>query len=1463
MPVYQYEDQHYDLPDGLTNEQAIAKIEAHLGKTKSDEPSLLDKATGVGQAAASLISGAAAMPAGFLAGVMQKANDPSNVDFEKQVASNIDRYTYEPSRELGKEYAGKVGQVLNDVGIPALAHLGGVHLPTTGNIATQIKSKKSTVPSTLGAFKAIDELGKQELKGQGELFPETLSDTTGHASPIVPPNFEPTTPLRQRRQMELQLERPETVNIDNAGVSLRPEDMKAVEAAKEAELARLDEQARQQGNQDFLQAKQGEVFEPQTNMHRDYTDQRVADANGGERPLTRAEFDKTLENLTKEEGTRFQAPEDKAAAYQQYLDHLNENQPGLFDIGSRTEGWKEQNYQNSVPRMVDEHPFVKNAEKKLAKQEAFIESLREQVANGESRATVLVGEMRALKDAQEKVAVIRANVTEALQKKEVPKPLNVGKFSRQRGAIDPSVFLGKFPDFAASKFKDAMGKLMVMYHGTSKDVPFKDIKANKTGIWVTDNPTDASSYAMENDSMGYTRDGWKLTPKNTASRVMPVYVNAKNLYKLTPEDRAKYKTANNYTKIQTELTERAKALGYDGINWEGGVYTVFSADQVKSALSPLNSGKFSKQKGAILNPFDFITKDKNPEKFKENMWGWLPEQRPVEQIISDSIRDKVPDVNQNFLQRAANHFTKGSRYQAIKTNNPIIRYASDLITRADQQIKLATGNMIHEILAPASRAMNTSERTAIAALMQHAEKNSVKLTPEFLAEHGYSEAQIKYVEAQKAMAADAARRINETQALAGEPPITLRTSYIATRFSGDFRRLITKDDKVVGVIGANTKWQLDNLVKQLQEKHPEYTLGNEQFYGGTKANKNAGFAEMLNYLSGKDPSIKEFYERVNNLLSDDAYDYLNAKTHTMEKKGVFGSEGNKLFTSAKENAEAMIEAQQRYYESIVRWSEMNKAVEKLKPLLKEDNGLEMPKAKQWTREYLEGALGNNPSELGRAVDNIFSTLGKVSGVGTTIPSHILSSAKRLVNGLLLGHLNIPFMGMNIMQPARVMPEMAAYLKSKGAEVGWDIGMGRSLMTMQKEAMKKPLDALETDALKYAKDNHVYSSNLLETGNSIKKGGEYAWDYGTQWGVGQIEAQTRKSVYLSFVNILDASGIKRSEGLFEAAHNLTDSAMNNYAQSEAPRAFQEMGSLGRASYNLVGYKHNELSRLVMLAREIPNNATFSPLLVAMASQMFWAGLKGTVIYHEADWFVRKISELMGKPTSITKMLLDHPEISDKWKYGVPGQAVGADISSRMGLQVAPSSLGDALFPGGSKLVDIGKAAGKLATDRTEYDAKNLVRELAPNSANGLIDRAWFSQPMADGKELAINRNKIAGDIVRDTTGQRLKNFGLTGINESKQKENNYETDRISRWYDDARGSALKQAAKVFYTSGKIPSDFAQNYIKLQGDPTKLEKDIMQMAIEQKVPVETLKNMQDAMSTSLTSKYRLQRRTEAVK
>jgi len=48
MPVYQYEGQHFDLPEGLSNEQAISKIQAHLSSTKPAQaaPAATDVNTG-------------------------------------------------------------------------------------------------------------------------------------------------------------------------------------------------------------------------------------------------------------------------------------------------------------------------------------------------------------------------------------------------------------------------------------------------------------------------------------------------------------------------------------------------------------------------------------------------------------------------------------------------------------------------------------------------------------------------------------------------------------------------------------------------------------------------------------------------------------------------------------------------------------------------------------------------------------------------------------------------------------------------------------------------------------------------------------------------------------------------------------------------------------------------------------------------------------------------------------------------------------------------------------------------------------------------------------------------------------------------------------------------------------------------------------------------------------------------
>lgn len=299
---------------------------------------------------------------------------------------------------------------------------------------TKVPADKTTEPKVQGSS-ILDEV-KSEVPTK-DLFPETLQDQTGHATPYDAGQMgvtEPVTPLRVRRQQELGFpETPGTINVDAAGVSVRPEDAAAVEAMKAREMARMDADAHQRLAAEQLTAKQGELFEPETNMHRDYTDMRVSDGRGGERSLTFKEFEQTLANLEAQKETAFRRPEDMQKAYDDYLVQVSGRQADMFDIGSRQEAFARGVLEDQLPSRVDNHPFVRNAEKRLAKQEKFVEDLKAQIASGETKATALIGEMKALKEAQEKVAAVRENVEAGLRKGENP-PFNT-RTRKQGGGV--------------------------------------------------------------------------------------------------------------------------------------------------------------------------------------------------------------------------------------------------------------------------------------------------------------------------------------------------------------------------------------------------------------------------------------------------------------------------------------------------------------------------------------------------------------------------------------------------------------------------------------------------------------------------------------------------------------------------------------------------------------------------------------------------------------------------------------------------------------------------------------------------------------------------------------------------------------------------------------------------------------------------------------------------------------------
>ena len=101
-----------------------------------------------------------------------------------------------------------------------------------------------------------------------------------------------------------------------------------------------------------------------------------------------------------------------------------------------------------------------------------------------------------------------------------------------------------------------------LYHGTSKDKPFKGFKSSRNGTWFTTDPAEASKYAIENDSMGFDTSGGKIERKNTASRVIPANHEFEKT-KVVTELPEELRNAENYKKAQGEYFDKLRTEGYD------------------------------------------------------------------------------------------------------------------------------------------------------------------------------------------------------------------------------------------------------------------------------------------------------------------------------------------------------------------------------------------------------------------------------------------------------------------------------------------------------------------------------------------------------------------------------------------------------------------------------------------------------------------------------------------------------------------------------------------------------------------------------------------------------------------------------------------------------------------------------------------------------------------------------------
>ena len=849
------------------------------------------------------------------------------------------------------------------------------------------------------------------------------------------------------------------------------------------------------------------------------------------------------------------------------------------------------------------------------------------------------------------------------------------------------------------------------------------------------------------------------------------------------------------------------------------------------------------------------------------------------------LATKASDVSQNAIQKATNALTKGGTYLKGKVNNPVVHYTVDSFLKADSLAKAEITSKVHDTYLGSLRELSKTERTDAFELLNLADLNQKELTPELMQKHGVSKKVQDFVQVHQIMMNDVLGKINEAREATGKKPITARTAYSAMSMTGDFRKVVYKivdgEQQVVGVIGADSKnigkSSLSALEKKVLEKDPSLSFGPLQDM--TKTTRSArgtpheAFLDVLDTLGENNPHIAEFVQTLKDVAKDDPANYMGMHKHTMQKKGVFGMEGRKFWESPETNAEAFFENQVKYAESAYNWSHLAQAAKDVNEVIRHpDVVMKQDNAVRLSEEYMQNALGINPSRMGKAITDFTNAAFGAVGLGPSVAKSITGGARALANTWMLS-LSPAFLGMQIIQAPTVMPAMTAFLRGRGAAPASTLltqGLGhfaQAGMTLTKSALGKELSPVESGALAYAKKHHVYATDMVEHANQISKGAGYYATKITQTPAAVVEQATRAQVYLALVHMMDEVGITPKEGLYEQAQRFTDMAMVNYSSIEKPAIYNSLGPIGSLAYNLKSFSHNEISRWSMYAREIPKTGNAIPLLTQMATTIALAGVMGLPFFSQFEDLYDFITKKLGKPRSL---VLDVQEMSkavgknlgEHGSFALSNGApslLGVDLSARLGLgDVLPSSAADAAFAGGGKLYEMGKATGRAVLSPSEENLKAAAINLAPPVAQGPLDVAWYQK---NGLAYSKDPTNLRPMARRTDADILFKKIGLTGIQESAQKQANYQQAQLDKAYAEYRTQAMRTIAQDLFRNRPIEPATIDKYFKTgQGDPQTFQRDLERMAVEQNMAPQEALLLKQVASQRIPQLQSIARRTQ---
>ena len=816
--------------------------------------------------------------------------------------------------------------------------------------------------------------------------------------------------------------------------------------------------------------------------------------------------------------------------------------------------------------------------------------------------------------------------------------------------------------------------------------------------------------------------------------------------------------------------------------------------------------------------------------------------------------------------KAINVLESGSTLAAMKRGSAAVTAGSRIIQNAVKHAELN----IRRHVQPTEKALRHLSRADISTLqtlMMHEMLSGKRFDPEAL-----GSLSVKSQEAyahMRHMFEDTLRIQNEARAAKGQKPMTELEAYLSSRWQGDFRRPVfqtildkngnpkikpdgTLERKLVWYLASNTKGGLESQWKALKKEHPDLTFDPKEDHV-VRSYKNetdlqSMYTTLVDILGRDDPAVEKITAAVKQQAVNEAASFLGQEKHFKEKTGVRGFIGDRPGKDGVKEALAMFQQQIQYAKNAYKWSELQKAAVDLKEIVgNKELAEQQPNNVKYIKEYFKNNVGYGEA---KAIAHLEDS---VRGLGFS-PSMLDAGVGSVKSFFILQKLavNTGYTVANVLQTANVLPHVAdLYAKGYKGNVlkaipmgiagGIAMATGHYANFLGGKGSKLPMiheGVFLNKAFKYAEDNGITSRSLYDESPidaSFSKVGVAANVLGKTMSV--PETFVRSISYMTFVQFLkDSKKFKNDNALFQKAEELTNAAMVDYRAGERPMVFAKLGTIGNFLNTLQTYPVNWYNQWNYFGRQAAKG-NVAPIATALALQYTIAGASGIPGFEDMDKLYGVIRDNLLPASTYTKVrendFLSDPKLwavkhSSPSVYGWLSDLSGVGFTSRVAAPGAGQMLQSPLGP----ITDIGKQlmnVGNAVVDPSKDNLAQVAMASAPPGLQGLIETSdsmegsmWDNRqnPSTGKTERIYNRPGNVGDhlgiVTRSPEEETLRKFGLRSQRETVEREIGYRTANNTKTAEKKARSipdALYAAAKSGNT--ERARELYDAFVKLTG------------------------------------------------